>query len=171
MSRFFFRVTLLSLFVLLTLLSLSPLVAKPMPVVSKDDFLKAPCIVLAAYAGHERPGFNDGETYMNGIRARYKLIRFLKAPLVSAGDASKYKPVKEGQLFTVRYSFHDGSACMPDRQWNFSEKCFPAKASPWILFFDKAPIVGVESFTIRGSSGRWQGDANTLTGVENSLRR
>lgn len=136
---------------LLTLLTLTSLVwAKPMPSPTVTEGVsRSSVIVVAEYTGYQAVGKPD---YFSGPKADYKVERTLKG--------------KSSEALTVRYDFHDGSACLPDTSWKFSAKVMPKPGSRWILLLTSA---GPPAVTYRGDFGRLPYSQESLARIKAEL--
>ncbi len=135
-------------------LGYSSVFAKPMSAPTKKEAFKSSLVVIVEYTGYKSEGEID---YFGGPIAQYKLVRVLKGP-----NALK--------VFDVRYDFTDGSACIAEVGWKFTENLMPQKGSKWILFLNKDSQVKYLT-TYRGSFGRWEANAENIIEVENALKK
>lgn len=127
--------------------------AKPMPAPTKEEAYKSQVIVIAEYLGYKSHGKID---YFRGPIAQYKTIRVLK------GDAPA--------SLNVRHDFSDGSACIAEVGWKFTDNLMPKKGSKWILFL-KNDNFAKEWTTYRGDFGRWKAKLENIKEVESSLSK
>jgi hypothetical protein len=128
--------------------------ASPMFAPEKDRAFSSQLIAIVEYAGYKL----DGQVgYFNGPIGEYKIIRLLKGAHVSG-------------ILDVRYDFTDGSACIAETGWKFTEDLMPEKGSKWILFLDKDNQMEYWT-TYRGSFGRWDANPENIQEVENALNR
>ncbi len=139
---------------LLCLTGLLPLFAKPMLAPTKDQALNVPFIAIAEYIGYKSEGKVG---YFNGPIARYRIIRLLK------GDNLP-------EVLDLRYDFTDGSACLAEAGWKFTEDLMPKKSSRWILFLEKDAQMKYWT-TYRGTFGRWDASSGNIQEVESALSR
>jgi hypothetical protein len=146
--------------ILAVLLSLGqlPALAKPMAAPNTEPLAAMPAahfgpaikdstaVVIARYRGYQLKGPTD---YMKGIDAFYQVEKVL---YVKKGE----KPLALKKPITIRYAFHDGSACIPEEGWQFKQSMMPVVGSQWILFLQKP--IGKEPNkpynTYRGDWGR-----------------
>lgn len=152
-----------ALFLSLLLFSLfsgfnTDVLAKPMPAPNTEPMAPMPAahfgpaikdstaVVIARYRGYQLKGPTD---YMKGIDAFYQVEKVL---YVKKGE----KPLALKKPITIRYAFHDGSACMPEQGWQFKQSMMPVVGTQWILFLQKP--IGKETNkpynTYRGDWGR-----------------
>lgn len=130
----------------------SPIFAKPMFAPEKDHALSSQLIAIVEYGGYKFDGQVD---YFSGPIGQYKIIRLLKGANIS-------------EILDVRYDFTDGSACIAEAGWKFTEDLMPEKGSRWILFLDK-DVQMKYWITYRGSFGRWEANSENIQEVENAL--
>lgn len=135
-------------------LGYSSVFAKPMPAPTKGEAFKSSLIVIVEYTGYKSEGKID---YFGGPIAQYKLVRVLKG-------------INAPKVFDVRYDFTDGSACIAEVGWKFTENLMPQKGSKWILFLNKDTQTK-HLTTYRGPFGRWEANSGNITEVENVLKR
>ncbi|MBF0484899.1 MAG: hypothetical protein HQL16_00130 [Candidatus Omnitrophica bacterium] len=128
--------------------------AEPMFAPTKEQAFKSQLIAIVEYSGYQLLGKID---YFSGPVARYKIIRILKGANVS-------------KALDVRYDFTDGSACLPEVGWKFSEDLMPKKGSRWILFLNEDSPMKYWA-TYRGPFGRWSADFKNTLEVENALSK
>jgi hypothetical protein len=102
--------------------------------------------------------------YFSGVTVLYRVEDVL---------GGKAPPLK-GQSIAVRYAFHDGSACLPPKNWQFTPRqLLPAEGSRWILLLKKpAPHAPDPNRyeTIRGDAGRLPATTETLQQVKGLLK-
>ncbi len=139
---------------LLCFASLLPVFAKPMLAPTKDQALNVPFIAIVEYMGYKSEGKVG---YFNGPIAQYRIIRLLKGANLP-------------EVLDVRYDFSDGSACLEESGWKFSEDLMPKKGSRWILFLDQDTQMKYWT-TYRGSFGRWDANPRNIQEVENVLKK
>jgi hypothetical protein len=138
---------------LLCFISFSSVFAKPMFEPTKDQAFNSPLIAIVEYTGYKLEGKVD---YFSGPIGKYKIIRLLKGANVP-------------EVLDVRYDFSDGSACIAEAGWRFTEDLMPEKGSRWILFLDKDSQMKYRT-TYRGSFGRWDASPENIQEVENVLK-
>jgi hypothetical protein len=135
-----------------------PAVAKPMAAPNTEPMAPMPAahfgpaikdstaVVVGRYRGYQLKGPAD---YMKGIDAFYQVEKVL---YVKKGE----KPLALKKPITIRYAFHDGSACLPEQGWQFKQSMMPVVGTQWILFLQKP--IGKEANkpynTYRGDWGR-----------------
>ncbi len=141
----------MSLFCFTNLLSLF---AKPMLAPTKDQAFNSPLIAIVEYTGYKVDGKVD---YFSGPIGQYKVIRLLKG-------------ANSSEVLDVRYDFTDGSACIKESGWKFTEGLMPEKGSSWILFLDKDSQMKYRT-TYRGSFGRWDASLENIQEVESALKK
>lgn len=135
-------------------LSFSGALGKPMYSPTKEEALKSQYIVIVEYIGYEKQALKEID-YFNGPVARYKVIRILRGENLP-------------EILNVRYDFHDGSACLPQEGWKFTDDTMPQVASQWLLFLNQQG--GTSSFaTYRGDYGRWQATKENIKEIEEAL--
>jgi len=144
--------TILSLIFSSTILFFSLFVyAKPMLSPTKEEAYQSQLIVIAEYIGY----ISDNQiSYFHGPIAQYRIIQVLKG-------------VSRSMDLSVRYDFHDGSACVEEEGWKFSEELMPDIGSKWILFLGE----DASNYwtTYRGDFGRWIANPENLKQVEEGL--
>lgn len=121
---------------------------------TKEEAFKSPLIAIVEYTGYKSEGKID---YFSGPIAQYKLVRVLKGT-----NALK--------VLEVLYDFTDGSACIAEVGWKFTENLMPQKGSKWILFLNK-DAQAKHLTTYRGPFGRWEANSGNITEVEKALER
>lgn len=128
------------------------LLAKPMPAPDPlEARARSVAIVEAKYVGRVTGG---NVTYFGGTVAKYRVERVL-------AGASPGRDIK------VFYAFHDGSACIEDRSWRFSESMMPRPGSRWVLFLQR--LEGGIYSTYRGDYGRWEASPQNQARVRSLL--
>lgn len=130
-------------------------VAEPSPAASEGGAAACNWIVIAEYDSYQR---TLPPTYFGGALATYKVKSILKANQLPA--------LKAAQAIVVRYDFQDGSACIEDGNWKFSEKLMPAKGSKWILFLEQFRSSPPTYLTYRGDYGRRQATQQNVDAVK-----
>lgn len=130
-----------------------PLFAKPMFEPTKDQAFNFPFIAIVEYTGYKLEGKVD---YFSGPIGEYKIIRLLKGANLP-------------EVLDVRYDFSDGSACIAEAGWKFTEDLMPEKGSRWILFLDQDTQMKYWT-TYRGSFGRWDASPENIQEVEDALK-
>ncbi len=112
-----------------------------MPEPTMAEAMASEAIVLAEYVGCHEP---EKAMYFGGVDADYRTIAVMQG-----------RPV--GEDLRLRYSFHDGSACIEPPNWRFDEKTtMPAAGSRWILFLRRADPKVDPWATYRGGWGCWE---------------
>lgn len=143
---------------ILTCISQSSISSKPMaepsPAASEGGAAACNWIVIAEYDSYQRAPL---PTYFGGAQATYKVKSILKTNQPPA--------LKAGQAIVVRYDFQDGSACLEEENWKFSEKLMPAKGSKWILFLEQLRSSPPNFLTYRGDYGRRQATQQNVDAV------
>jgi len=133
-----------NLFILIvTTLPLLSAFAKPMeePLLpaSPDEICGSDSAVEATYESYKQRASSDPISYFNPPLAVYRVTKQLHG-------------VKTPEQIAVMFQFDDGSACIEEEGWKFSEKLMPEKGSKWLLFLK--PGSEGEFNTSRGTSGR-----------------
>jgi len=152
--RLTFRLT---LSVLITFLSVSNICAKPMDGPSPEEaVIQSDSIVVAEYLGYQNRGKEID--YFNGPCANYSIVKIIKGKKLSG-------------IIKVKYDFQDGSACLADKNFEFTNGLMPAKRSRWILFLEGRD--GLENIwlTYRGDYGRWLLNEDNLKKINNLINR
>jgi len=119
---------------------------EPMPVPRLQEMCRSKLIVRAEYKGYQKQG--NQISYFEPPLAIYRVDKVLHG---------KYDKPE----ISIRYDFHDGSACMEEEGWTFRENLMPKKGSLWLLFIEEN---GTPLTTYRGDFGRTP--AQGTTGIE-----
>ena len=135
---------------MLLLLLTGTVLSKPMDTPKLSEAVRFPRVVVAEYVDHKS---SPPITYFGGTLARYRVVETLRGPL--GGEVS------------VVYAFHDGSACLEEQGWKFSERMMPARGSRWILFLQPE---GESWRTYRGDWGRMAATPGNLEKVKAALK-
>ncbi len=145
----------------LTVLSVfaQPVFSKPMPSPTLEEAVKSPVVLVAQYVDYKP--FLEPVTYMDGVMGHYLVKTVLK------GSSPKDPHIN------VPYAFHDGSACLPDKDWKFTEDVMPKKGSGWILFLTppnwKSSNTDNAFTTYRGDFGRLAATTDNIAKVKKLL--
>lgn len=136
-NRIFFSLSVISIFMLLC----SAAFAKPMMAPSLEEGIEqCDAVALCEYSSFED---RKDISYFNPPAAAYKVKEFL-LPLKDEAATAEVK---------VRYSFHDGSACLEEAGFKFDASKMPKAGSEWILLLQKKSAGDVFE-TYRGDFGR-----------------
>lgn len=122
--------------------------AKPAMAPSQVEAADSTHIVIAQYQSYSKGSYID---YFTGPIAKYKIVKVLK------GNSLDNKTIK------VQYDFQDGSGCLPENGWKFTDSLMPAKQSKWILFLEKGD--DGKYYTYRGDYGRWKVNEDNINKV------
>lgn len=115
-------------------------------------------VVIATYQGYFKA---QKAEYFTGIDANYRVEQTLKGPALKAGEP-----------LTVRYAFHDGSACMEPPDWKFDAKReMPTVGSRWVLLVLPKNSSKEVSGIYRGDFGRIPADEKHLNEVKNLISK
>lgn len=125
--------------------------AKPMDSPKLEEAIRSECIVIAEYISYNHDAVIS---YFHGPIAEYKVTDIIKGKL-------------QDSIIKLHYDFQDGSACIAERNWVFSDKLMPEKGSRWILFLkNKEAEIYI---TYRGDYGRWPFTKENLQKVKQAL--
>jgi hypothetical protein len=114
-----------------------------MPAPTSQEMCRAKLIVRAEYKGFRKKGAKI--SYFDPPLANYRVDKVLQG---------KY----DNPEISIRYDFHDGSACLEEKGWAFSDSLMPNKGSLWVLFIEENRTLFT---TYRGEFGRIRAQADT----------
>jgi hypothetical protein len=137
-----------------------PCAAEPMMAPTKKEAAQSKWILLAKYVGYKP--FQLPVTYFDGVMAEYQITKILKGP-----------EVKDPKI-NVSYAFHDGSACLAERNWTFSDAKMPQKGSGWILFLEQPSFKSSYTnafITYRGDFGRVAATSSSVADVQKLISK
>ncbi len=140
--------------------SLRPCAAEPMMAPTKKEAAQSKWILVAKYKGYKP--FQLPVTYFNGVMAQYKIAKILKGP-----------EVKDPNI-NVAYAFHDGSACLAEQNWKFSDAKMPKIDSDWILFLDDPSFNSSYTnafITYRGDFGRVSATSSSIADAQKLISK
>jgi hypothetical protein len=133
--------------------------AKPMMEPKLEEAVKSRFVVIAQYSGYK--AFREPVTYFDGVMGRYLLEKVMKGPQI------------RDPHINVAYAFHDGSACLAEPDWKFSDKIMPKVGSSWILFLEepnwKSSNTDNAFSTYRGDFGRMPATAANIEKVKKMI--
>jgi len=139
-----------------TLLSLAGLgLAKPMLPPTPEQAVESPLVLVTDYVSHDAA---PTPTYFGGTIAEYQVRTVLKGQF-------------SDKTIRIRYEFHDGTPCMEEPGWNFSDKLMPKPNSQWILFLRPGEKAEDPYRTYRGDYGRWGMNEVKLQTVQGLLKK
>lgn len=135
--------------------AVQPALSKPMEAPKLEEAARSNLVLIAQYVGYKP--FLEPVTYFDGVMGRYVVEKVLKGN--QPGDPH----------INVAYAFHDGSACLADKDWKFSEAIMPKKGSSWILFLQQPNWKSTNTenaySTYRGDFGRMPATAENIQQV------
>lgn len=133
--------------------------AEPMMAPKLEEAAKSSTIVVAQYSSFKP--FQEPVTYFDGVMGHYTVQKVMKGPQI------------RDPHINVAYAFHDGSACLEEKDWKFSEKVMPKVGSSWILFLEepnwKSSNTDNAYTTYRGDFGRMPATAVNIEKVQKLL--
>ena len=116
--------------------------AKPMESPSFDDLCSQTTnVIVAEYQSYETDCPSQDIDYFHPPVAIFKKLQIV------AGDEAASE-------ISVRFDFHDGSACMAPAEWKFERGQMPQRGDRFILFLTERNDKGTYS-TYRGDFGRF----------------
>lgn len=137
--------------------TLLPCAAEPMMAPTMKEAALSNLIVLAKYEGYK--SVELPVTYFGGVTAQYQIIKVLKGAQVPNAKIN------------VGYAFHDGSACLAEPNWVFSDAKMPQKDSKWILFLEQPSLKSNVFFTYRGDFGRVAATTSSIANVQKLISK
>lgn len=138
----------------------APAFAKPMTAPTVEDAAKSQIIFVAQYDGYKP--FLEPVRYLDGVMAHFTLMRVLKGPQL------------RDPHINVAWAFHDGSACLPEKDWKFSQAKMPTKGSAWILFLEEPKFKSSNTnaySTYRGDFGRMAATTANIESVQKLIAK
>jgi hypothetical protein len=139
--------------------AVQPALSKPMEAPTLEEAARSNVVVIAQYVDYKP--FLEPVTYFDGVMGHYVVEKVLK------GKRPRDKHIN------VAYAFHDGSACLADKNWKFSDAVMPKKESSWILFLQepnwKSSTTENAYSTYRGDFGRMPANAANIEKVQKLL--
>lgn len=129
--------------------------AEPMDSPTMEEAAKSPVVLVAQYSGYKP--FREPVTYFDGVMGHYLVEKVIKGPELRQPNIN------------VAYAFHDGSACLAEKDWKFSDAKMPKIGSSWILFLKspnwKSSNTDNAYSTYRGDFGRMPATASNIEKV------